>query len=787
MQTFYIHIDGNIESAEFLPLVYCVAKEMRVTGYVRNVDRGAEIFFNTSSLLGASEFLQKIKQGAPYVEITSSKFKKIQEHHFSDFNIYNEDDGREPVHALIPADIAICNNCKDELHNSNNRRYHYPFVACPDCGPRYAILKKLPFDRRTTSLNNFSMCEACFNEYNQVNNRRFFSEINSCADCGIKLSILCSDLSILSRNIEIVFSLIKHFLNQGKILAVKGIGGYVLICDASNPDAIALLRKRKHCPTKPFALLYPDIKALENNFEISEQEKYLLQSNASPALLLYPKQSSANNVALSYIAPKLNRTEVMLPDNALFELISHEFGKPLVIAGANISGSPVIYKDEDATLYLFDVVDFIVSHNLDIVVPQDKSIMQFSKYENQSIILKRSLGMAPSFAHYKSKSNYCILATGASLESSFTLAYMDDTFISQYLGNGESYEAQLMYKHTLEHLLALYEVKPDVIIADKNAEYFAHQYATELAEKYGTEVKFVQHHEAHFAAVLAENRLLHSNKPVLGVIWDSGGLGYDDNIWGGEFFKYENNEMMRCFHIDYFPAVKSDKPIPEPRLAALCTAGYVWPQKDLWQNKFTSSELSKYISLALNAATFSSSLNSIFDAVASLLNLCDIQTYSGEVAGYLQVLAEEYVEENGFVMDESYFKADAQFYPIPTALLMQSVITDIQADLDRSYIAAKFYYSIVSLIGKVAQRTHINDICFSGDVFQNALLVDWIQEEYQDKYQLYFHINLSPNNENISFGQMVYYENKITSVFFDTDKRLRDESERAFGNQKVQR
>jgi hydrogenase maturation protein HypF len=629
------------------------------------------------------------------------------------------------------------------------------------------------------------MCESCFNEYNEVNNRRFFSEINSCADCGMKLSILCGDLSILSRNTEIVFSLIKHFLNQGKILAVKGIGGYVLMCDATNPDAIQLLRKRKHCPTKPFALLYPDITALERDFGTGDQEKYLLQSSASPALLLYEKQL-ANSCDFSHIAPKLNRVEVMLPDNGLFELISHEFMKPLVITGANISGSPVIYKDEDANLYLFDVVDFIVSHNLDIVMPQDKSIMQFSKYENQPIILKRSLGMAPSFAHYKPKSSKCILATGASLESSFTLTHKNDTFISQYLGNGESYEAQLMYKHTLEHALNLYAIKPDVIIADKNPEYFSRQYAIELADKYDTEVKFVQHHEAHFAAVLAENKLLHITKPVLGIIWDSGGLGYDGNIWGGEFFKYENNEMMRCFHIDYFPAVKSGKSIPEPRLAALCTAGYVWPQKDIWKNKFTTTELSKYITLSLNTTTFSSSVNSIFDAVASLLNLCDIQTYKGEASGYLQGIAAQYVEKNGFVMDGSYFKTEVQFYPIPTALLMQTIIADIEAGLDKRYIAAKLYYSMVSLIGQVAQRTHINDICFSGDIFQNALLVDWIKREYKERYHLYFHINLSPNNENVSFGQMVYYENKIRSVFFDTDRRLKNEKERVFGNQNIQ-
>jgi hydrogenase maturation protein HypF len=775
LPTFYIHIDGIVQSADFLPLVYNVAKEMQITGYMKNVNCGADVFFNVPSLLDASEFLQRIKQAAPYAGIYSSKFKKIDEHHFSDFNIYGEDIAPKQLPASIQADAAICNNCKSELHNPDNRRYRYPFVACPDCGPRYAILKTLPFDRCTTSMHHFAMCETCFKEYNLVNNRRFFSEINSCNECGIKLSILCGDLSILSKNKEIVFSLIKHFLNQGKILAVKGIGGYVLMCDGCNPDAIQTLRKRKNCPGKPFALLYHDIKTVERDFEVHEQEKQLLQSTASPALFLYPKPSSVNNVALTMVAPKLSRIEVMLPDNALFEIITHEFGKPLMVTGANISGSPIIYKDEDATLYLFDFVDFIVSHNLDIMVPQDKSIVQFSKYEKQPIIVKRSSGMVPSFARYQSTGSSCILATGSSLESSFTLTNKGDIFISQYLGNGESYEAQLMYKHALEHVLNLYSVKPDVIIADKNPEYFSHQYAVESAGNYGAELKLVQHHEAHFAAVLAENELLNSNKPILGVIWDGGGLGHDGNIWGGEFFKYENNEMIRCFHMDYFPSIKNDKPFPEPRIAALCASGYAWPQKEVLKDKFTNVELNKYISLSVNNTAFSSSVTSIFEAVASLLNLCDIQTYKGEAVGYLQVLAEEYVQKNGFVIKESYFKTDAPFYAVPVAGLMQAIIDDIQANLDRPYIAAKFYYSMVGLIGKMVRRMHMNQICFSGDVFQNTLLVDWIQYEYKNKYQLYFHINLASNNENISFGQMVHYENKIRSVFLDSDRSLKKE------------
>jgi hydrogenase maturation protein HypF len=747
-------------------MVYQLATKMALNGYVKNDSNGVKIIFNASEKQ-ARLFFEQVKQSAPpKSKIISFSLAKTWQRVFNDFSILVEDDKSSEKKVLISPDAALCSTCRAELDDVNNRRYRYPFVTCTQCGPRYSIINKLPYERHCTAMQPFTMCVSCEAEYYDVYNRRFFSQTNSCADCGIRLSLYGNKATILSHDYEDVLLAIKNHLQQGKILAVKGIGGYLLLCDAGNAQAIQTLRIRKHRPSKPFAVLYPDIGSVEQNFELNNQEKQLLQSAEVPIVLLYPKPNS-ESIGVNHIAPGLKRMGVMLPYSPLLELMAHDFGKPLIATSANISGSAIIYKDEDALDYLFEIADYVISYNREIIIPQDDSVVQISKHSDQQIILRRSRGYSPSFLSYKTKTKQIVLSTGAFLKSSFTLAINGNVFVSQYLGSGESYESQLMYKQTLEHWLDMYAVKPDVIIADKHPGYFSYRYAVELAAKYNVEIKFIQHHEAHFASILAENNLIHNTKPVLGVIWDGTGLGDDGNIWGGEFFKYEANEMLRCYHFDEFPSIAGDKIALEPRIAALCAAHDIWPPSDQLKEKFTDTEWNTYQTLISTAKLSTTSVGRIFDAVASLLNMCDKQSYEGEAAMYLQALAEEYVDANGFEMDVSYFNKGSHYYRIPTASLMQGIMQDIQKGKAKNYIAAKFYYSMVCLIDVVACNVNVTNICFSGGVFQNTLLVDWIQHECSDKYQLYFHKNLPPNDENISFGQLVYYENGISTLTND--------------------
>ncbi len=763
MNTYHIHINGIVQGVGFRPMIYALAKEMKLTGFVKNGSDGVHVYFNASEET-AHLFFNRIKKNPPgQAIITSCELSHADDNNFNNFSILVEDD-LNIKDVLISPDNALCANCKSELHDVGDRRYRYPFITCTRCGPRYSIIYQLPYERHNSSMKEFVMCENCTEEYNNVTDRRFFSQTNSCADCGIKLSSYQNTSTIISNDAETILKAVKDYLEQGKILAIKGIGGYLLLCCADSSVTIKLLRARKHRPNKPFAILYPNIETIQNNFEVNEHERNLLKSKESPIVLLYPKKLTYTNLSVENIAPGLKRLGIMLPYNPLLDLIARDYKKPLIATSANISGSPIIYKDEDALAWLFDIADYIVGYNREIIIPEDDSVVQLSKIKNQQIIIRRSRGYAPSYLNYQPETTRSTISMGAHLKSSITLTVNGRVFVTQFLGSGESYESQQMYKNTLTHWMNLYSIKPFIILADKHPGYFSHQYALELAEKNKCEIQFVQHHQAHFAAVLAENKLLNSNQPVLGIIWDGTGLGDDGNIWGGEFFKYENNTMLRSYYFDYFPVIAGDKMALEPRISALCATNETLPQPKKIKEKFTEPEWNNYHSLISKTNLFTSSVGRIFDAVASLLDLCDKQTYEGEAAMYLQSLAEEYVDENGFNMDDSYFKEGPNYYRIPITALMQGLTRDVEMGKSKKYIAAKFHYSLICLVDIVAKSLQVDKICFSGGVFQNALLVDWIENELKPRYDLYFHKNLSPNDENVSFGQMIYFDNNIKTI-----------------------
>jgi len=768
LETYQIHIDGIVQGVGFRPVVFLVAAELGIKGIVKNDCDGLNILFNASQSV-AEDFFIKVKSVAPlHSKILSASINKIADQAYPDFSIVVDENYNSEKKVLMTPDVAICPECKIELHDSKSRRYRYPFITCTNCGPRYSIVKNIPFERQQTAMQPFIMCETCNDEYQNVNDRRFFSQTNSCSDCGVQLSFIQKDLKVLSDNSEEVLLLIRKYLVNGKIIAVKGIGGYLLMCDASNSGAIQQLRIKKHRPKKPLALLFPDLAVVIKNCEVNYQEKKLLQCAEAPIVLLKPRKFAYEKIAINDISPGLNRVGVMLPCTPLLDLIANDFGGPIVATSANISGSPIIYEDKVAVDQLFEFADFIVSYNREIVIPLDDSVVQVSKYENHQLVLRRSRGYAPSHLPYKLKNNTCFLATGAFLKSSFTLAINGKVFISQFLGSGECYESQLMYKQTLRHWLKMYNAQPQVIIADKHPQYFSNNYALELAEEFAAKLQLVQHHEAHFAAVLAENDLLATDEHVLGVIWDGTGLGDDGNIWGGEFFTWHEEKICRVNHFDYFPVIAGDKMARDPRISAFCLLNAFSENADLIKNKFTETEWINYCSLLENhQGLFSSSVGRLFDAVACLLNVCSLQTYEGEAAMALQVLAENYVENNGFLIDASYFEMFLPDNKIPVEILIQGILKDIITGKQKDYIAAKFHYSLVGLVASVARRFNISNICFSGGVFQNALLVDWLEHELGMYYKLYFHKVLSANDENISFGQMVYYDNVLKSVNTD--------------------
>ena len=751
---------GQVQGVGFRPYVYRMAKSYGINGEIYNGIDGVHISFNATEA-GAGEFYQSLISNAPTIsDITASVINKTPNQNFTAFKIIgSEYEGQYNV--LVTPDFAMCADCRNELKSDSgaNRRNGYPFITCTNCGPRYSIIHRLPYDRENTSMNSFEMCPSCYQEYNEPADRRYYSQTNSCADCGIKLSLYSNEKELLQTEYNKIIITATQLLKQGKIIAVKGIGGYLLICDAANRESILRLRNHKQRPSKPFALMYPDVEMLRSDVLLSAVEEETLTAPSSPVLLLQLKENASSNICLSEIAPGLNQIGVMLPYAPVYELLLSGYNKPVIATSANISNSPIVYEDDEAIEQLNKMADFVISNNREIVVPQDDSVIKFSLFESQKIVIRRSRGLAPTYINPDlalPKEN--ILATGSLLKSTFTLTHQQNIYISQYLGDLDNYDVQKNYQHCLNHFYRLFNTKPELILTDKHPDYFSTSYGFDLAKEINIPVRQYQHHESHFAAVLGENNLIKSDEPVLGIIWDGVGLGNDGNVWGGEFFIYKNHEFERCNHFGYFDYLLGDKMAREPRISALAaTAGLKYAEA-LLKNKFIATEWCIYQKLLQKKDNLkTSSVGRLFDAVASLLEFSDICSYEGEAAMYLENHALIYFRKNGFNVAETYFTEESMKQKISTRKMLAELIADIRKGKDKEFIAAKFHYSLANLVKTIATKLNIKNIALSGGVFQNALLVDLIKKQMTPDQNLFLHRQLSPNDECISFGQLCCY------------------------------
>lgn len=757
MKTYHIHIAGQVQGVGFRPFVFRMAKKFGLNGEVFNALDGVHIIFNANEIVSEKFYRAIIKDAPAIAQITTAFIRKISHKAFNNFLIISSnDDG--PGQVLLTPDLAMCDDCRSEL-KGNNRRDCYPFITCTNCGPRYSIIHRLPYDRENTSMRNFKMCEPCHAEYNKPSDRRYHSQTNSCPTCGISLQLNTTEKEWRETDDGDIIRNAVHLLKQGKIIAVKGIGGYLLIGDASNKECVLRLRRIKQRPLKPFALMYPDLEMLKEDMELSAPERESLQSPSSPIVILQLKEKTSYYICLSEIAPGLSQVGVMLPYAAVYELILKAFNNPVIATSANIDGSPIIYEEEKANEQLYKMADFIISNNRDIIVPQDDSVVKFSLFEDQKIIMRRSRGLAPTYINpHLPPTSENILATGAMLKSTFTLAHQHNIYISQYLGDLENYDVQQNYQHCLHHFNRLTNTSPEVILTDKHPDYFSTSLGLNLSKALNVPVKQIQHHEAHFAAVLGENNLIQIDKPVLGIIWDGIGLGNDGQLWGGEFFIYRNYQLERCGHLSYFDYILGDKMAREPRLSALSLTIQFKEAESLLRNKFSGIEWSYYQRVLDKKANLkTSSAGRLFDAVASLLNLSDVSSYEGEAAMYLERLALNHFRKNGLLMTETYFIDECNVPEISSGMLFTELISDIKKGKDKGFIAAKFHHSLAILIRKMAEKLHIPHIALSGGVFQNSLLVDLIQKQMTPDQILFLHRQLSPNDECISFGQLCCY------------------------------
>ncbi|MGE5519763.1 MAG: carbamoyltransferase HypF [Candidatus Dadabacteria bacterium] len=754
MTTYHIHINGQVQGVGFRPFVYQLAEKLRLNGWVSNTNDGIHIEFNATSSVAAQFYRILIDKPPVNAIITEHQVYEIAFKSFSSFIIKESDNHSARPSLLITPDIGICKECAAEVLNGSDRWYHYPFTTCLHCGPRYSIMTGLPYDRHNTAMAPLPLCSQCSSEYNSIYNRRHYSQTISCGDCAIQMHLYKANGVAVPGDYPYIIAEAVNSLQQGKILAIKGIGGYLLMCDATVEEPIQTLRTRKHRPQKPFALLYPSIEKVNEDVVLNTSESQLLQHKSAPIVLCNLRKDKAGEVQVELVAPGLSKIGVMLPYSPLLLLISSAFGKPLIATSGNISGSPIIYKDDVALEVFSNIADDIITYDREIVTPQDDSVVQFTG-TGQKIILRRSRGLAPNyFPNPFTTRKHSIFAAGGELKAAFALLNRHNLFISQFLGDQENLESQTSYTTTVNHLFNLLDEKPAVVLIDRHPHYVVSAFGKQLAKEHNIPVHSFQHHKAHCAAVIAENNLIQHKDPVLGIAWDGTGYGDDHQTWGSEFFIYKDYDLQRIAHLDYFPHIAADKMSKEPRLSALSLLRNLPREQSIMQHFFTATEWNYYQkALTQPNVLQSSSMGRFLDGLAAILNICQYNSYEGEGAMKMEALASKHRHSH-----VQYYSLKCEHGKINYTDLLRQVFADVKVNEEVSFICWKIYCSLVQIIRAVSDDHCIKTLAFSGGVFQNELLVDLIKKELSAEYNLYFHRQLSPNDECIGFGQIACYE-----------------------------
>ena len=747
LETYKITISGQVQGVGFRPYVYNLASEFLLNGTVSNNEKGVIIYVSGLEK-SIHNFYTKLLQFPPPVShIKDSSITLIKFQQFEGFKIIPSKIGGNLNLPLTP-DFAICDDCKNDIENSKNHRYKYAFTTCVNCGPRWAITQTFPFERNHTSIHDFPMCETCKTEYFSPSDRRFHSQTNTCNTCGIELFLADNKgnkVDILKKHL---FKEIAKLLLLGNIIAIKNTSGYLLCCNAENKQVVEKLRAKKNRPRKPFAILYPSLEVLENELELTPNHKKSLTSTERPITIISLKNYKGN-IALNSVAPGLNQLGVLLPYSGILQLLANELNFPIVATSGNIHGSPIISKNEEATEKLKNVADYFLQHNLQIMHPQDDSVVKFSVKLGQEVLFRRSRGYAPNYLNISINSEEKIMAMGAHLKSSIAYYPNQYLYVSQYLGNLDNFDVYNRFTKTAQSFITIFEQKPALILVDKHPNYQSTHYGKELAENTNAKLVEIQHHKAHFGAILGEHNLF--SERVLGVVFDGTGFGDDGAIWGGEFFNYEANSIDRINHFKYFDWLLGDKMSKEPRISLLALS--TSEMDEVLAKKFTKNELKTYKTLKQENKLKTSSVGRLFDAVASLLNITDFNSYEGEAP----ILVENLVSEYDLNFCKSYLKMVSS--EISSEEIIKNIAIDFKNGISKETIVVNFLFTLATLIIEVSKSNNYSHIALSGGVFQNTTLVDMLLELAPKEIKLYFHKDLSPNDENISFGQLMYYLN----------------------------
>jgi hydrogenase maturation protein HypF len=725
-----ITLQGAVQGVGFRPFVYRLATEMSLTGWVLNSSAGLVVEVEGASDQ-LSRFEQRLEQERPKASVvTVREFAWLAAEGSTRFEILASDHDSGKTVNVLP-DLATCPECREELFDPGNRRFEYPFTNCTNCGPRYTIVVDIPYDRPNTTMREFTLCPACRDEYENPSNRRFHAQPNACPVCGPQLDGTIEDAV--------------EALLQGEIVALKGIGGFQLLVDARNPEAVARLRERKHREEKPFALMMPSLEVARAYCEMSPAEVQLLESQAAPIVLLQPKRSQARPGAgiawnVAHCSPYLG---VMLPYSPLHHLLMQECRFPLIATSGNRSDEPIAIVNEEASVRLKDIADHFLMHNRPIVRACDDSVVRLTR--GRAGILRRARGYAPLGIHV-SMSLPPVLAVGGHLKNTVAIGVGHDVFLSQHIGDLETLEARGAFEKAIDDLCRLYSFKPEAVACDLHPDYAS----THWAEKSGLPLIRVQHHQAHVAACAAENKVQGG---YLGVSWDGTGYGLDGAIWGGEFFHVEGKQYERIAHLRSFGLPGGDAAVREGWRSAASLMFEVFGLEralpDMGKQspgnpRLDEGKVRYMLQRGINVAP-TTSVGRLFDAVACISGVARENRFEGHAAMLLE-------NEIGLLRTE-------EAYPLPGGdwgPLILAVMTDKSAGVAVPLIAARFHNALVEWILEVAASAKLKQIVLSGGVFQNRYLTERAAAALESRgFEVHTHQQVPPNDGGIALGQAV--------------------------------
>jgi hydrogenase maturation protein HypF len=757
-----ILVRGIVQGVGFRPYIFLLARRRALKGQVSNNAYG--VFIELEGEAKAIEqFVGEIELYPPPLSIIESVERQdnLTPVHYEDFRIV-ESDAKGEKFTPISADIAVCKDCLKEMFDPQNRRYRYPFINCTNCGPRFTIIEDVPYDRAQTTMREFPMCRICRSEYENPADRRFHAEPIACSHCGPRLSLADAQGQLLSLDIidgEDEIHRARELLLNGNILAIKGIGGFHLACDALNSEAVENLRHRKYREDKPFAMMASSVDVIRQYCIVSQAEEELLRSLRRPIVLLHRRTDAE---IPHQIAPNVRRLGFMLPYAPLHYLLFEDLDRPLVMTSANLSDEPICYEDSEAFTRLPAVADYFLFHNRRIHIRTDDSVTRV--VGGREMIVRRSRGYAPAPIKTAFQFTREILACGAELKNTFCLARDSYAFVSHHIGDLENLETLRSFTEGIEHYQRLFNLHPEVVAYDYHPEYLSTKYALAL-EDIETKIA-VQHHHAHIASCMADNRI---EGEVIGIAMDGLGFGTDNKFWGGEFFVAGFMQAERIAHLDYIPMPGGAKAIREPwRMAAAFlhrTMGDDFLKLDVDfvhnMNYQSWTALRGMMAKGTNSPE-TSSMGRLFDALASLLGLRNVANYEGQAAIELEAIA-------GKNISTAYeFGLDEKGSIIKAETVIKQVVEDLLVGVSAREVSAKFHNGVAELIVQVArnvrEQRHLNRVVLSGGVFQNIFLLERVCRRLQcEAFEVFTHNRVPTNDGGISLGQAVIANARLAS------------------------